>query len=154
MWQSCPHCLYLNQVIRWSPSPHPSLFFCLVHRNGLQKEKRKKSSCWRSVRGLGALDWMVLFSHSLYTNYCTLCYPPSFLYLYDMICSWFSRRHGRRLTRSVRISTAMEPLSTPVMRVFLSLNVMPDVAISCRTSKYTDVILKLYSYWMPMRRLR
>jgi hypothetical protein len=41
----------------------------------------------------------------------------------------------------------MEPLPTPVMSAFLSLNVVPDVAISWKTSKYTPVRLELYSHW-------
>jgi hypothetical protein len=56
--------------------------------------------------------------------------------------------------RPLRISTPMEPFPTPVIRAFLSLNVVPDVAISCRTSKYTPVRLELYSHWVPIRRLR
>jgi hypothetical protein len=56
--------------------------------------------------------------------------------------------------RPLRISTPMEPFPTPVIRAFLSLNVVPDVAISCRTSKYTPIKLELYSHWVPIRRLR
>jgi hypothetical protein len=52
--------------------------------------------------------------------------------------------------RPLRISTPMEPFSTPVIRAFLSLNVVLDVAISRKTSKYTPVRLELYSHWVPI----
>ena len=51
--------------------------------------------------------------------------------------------------RPLRISMPIEPLPAPVISAFLSLNVVPDVAISCRTSKYTPIRLVLYSHTPP-----
>ena len=53
-------------------------------------------------------------------------------------------------SRPFRISTLAEPLSTPVRRVFLSLNVVPGLVISWRMMRYiAPVTLLEYSQFAP-----